>query len=279
MPVQTGCAVFCDQRGLDGEGPAAAEGVSKFPLPPVACKRHHGGGQRFPQGGGVMRRAVATLVQALAARVKAEGDLILHDRKADLHGLAGLRKPLQPVAVFQTLRHGLFDDLLAVRDREEPGVEAVPRDGEGCVLRDHTLPGQRLRALEKRVEALRLEGAELEEHALAGAEPEVGLRRGLEPAGKIDAAVFSRHLSHPQPPQLVGRQPFQTEQTGDAISKVHGLLPYHTVCLILQQIPRLVNHKTREKRAIASCPEQMDENKLLRRKDKNLKKAIEIFEQ
>ena len=83
-------------------------------------------------------------------------------------------------------------------------------------LRDDALPGQGAGALEEFVKAQRLKTAELQQHALAHAQVDVGLGNGLGTAGKIDTAIFRRHVVQPQPPQLVGDRRLKPEQAGDS---------------------------------------------------------------
>ena len=168
-----------------------------------------------------MRRTVAALVQSLAGCVEAEADAVLHDRKLHLVQRARLGEPLDAVDALEPLDDRFFDDLLAVADGEERGIETVPLDRKGGVFRKDALPGEGLRTLEQLVEAFRLKAAELEEHALADAQIDVRARKLARAAVKADAPVFRRDVFHIQSAQLVCDRPFQTEQAG------HAQLPFH----------------------------------------------------
>ena len=172
-----------------------------------------------------MRRAVAPLVQAVARGVEAERDPVLHD--GELHLITGgaLQEPVQPVDALQALHDGLFDDLLAVRHGKQPGIEAVALDGEGPVLRDDALPRQRARALEQLLKAQRLKAAEIDQHAFADAQVDIGAGDGLRPAGKAHAAVLRGDAGKLHAAQLVGDRPLQPEQAGDGQRIVHGRSP------------------------------------------------------
>ena len=117
-------------------------------------------------------------MQALSAGIQAQGDLILHDGEADLHSLGALGKPGDVIAALEPFHHGLLDDLLAVRHREESGIETVARDGEGGVLGNPALPGQGLGLLEERIEGLRLKAPDFQKHSLAGAQTQIGTNEG-----------------------------------------------------------------------------------------------------
>ena len=77
--VQTRRPVLCDQRGLNGNGAGAAEGIpEEFPAP-IAGKLHHGGSQRLPQGRVVAHGTVAALMKARAGGIQIQRHLIVHD--------------------------------------------------------------------------------------------------------------------------------------------------------------------------------------------------------
>ena len=111
-PVKTGGAVFCDERRLDGDGTAAAEGIAERVAAPVAAEGHQCRRQRLPQGRLHAYGAVAPLVQPLAAGIQTDGHLILEHGKAYLVFCPCLRELLHAVVGLQTLHHGLFDDAL-----------------------------------------------------------------------------------------------------------------------------------------------------------------------
>src|SRR5699024_10999821 len=115
-PVQAGGPVLGDQRRLDGDGAAAAEGVAERIPPPVAGQQHQGGGQRLPQGGAVVVGPVAPLVEAVAGGVQVHGGGVLDEGELDLIAVACLRQGLTAVGLPQPGGGGLLHDGLAGGD-------------------------------------------------------------------------------------------------------------------------------------------------------------------
>ena len=95
--VQSWRPVLGDERRLNGNGAAAAEGVAERVLAPVAGKRHQRRRQRLPQGGAHVPRPVATLVKPLTGGVQIQRRHILDNGKLNLIPAAGLRQGLQTV--------------------------------------------------------------------------------------------------------------------------------------------------------------------------------------
>ncbi|CAN4006668.1 Collagen-like protein, partial [Dysosmobacter welbionis] len=120
-PVQAWGPVFGDQRRLDGNGAAAAEGVAERIPPPVAGEQHQGGGQRLPQGGAVVVGPVAPLVESVAGGVQVHGCGVLDEGELDLIAVPGLRQGLAAVGLAKPLGSGLFHNGLAGGDGVELG--------------------------------------------------------------------------------------------------------------------------------------------------------------
>lgn len=123
-------AVQRGQRRFDDDGAGAAERVPEEIAAAIAGKIHHGGGHGLVQRGLVAHGAVAALVQADAGAVEEDLTQVLHDGKAQLVGLAGLRQPRQAVVRAEMVDGGLFDDGLAVRHGVQLRIKAVALDGD-----------------------------------------------------------------------------------------------------------------------------------------------------
>ena len=165
-------------------------------------------------------------MQGGAAGVEIEGGPVVEQGKADLVAAAGFGQGVQAVFGPQPLRHGLFDDALAGGHRVERAVQTVAADGELPVPGDEALPGQGADAFKERVEVLRLEFAHEDLHPLAGAQPEIGLRRGLPAAGEENTPGLGPHVFTSHVFQLVRRQPLQPEEAGNGKGHVvgHGMV-------------------------------------------------------
>ena len=205
---------FGDQRRLDGDGAAAAEGVAEIVPAPVAGELDHGGGHGLLERRRVVRRAVTPLVQPFAGGVDAERNAVLHDGKLNLIQRASLREPLQVVDAFQPFHDGLLDDLLAVGDGEERGVETVSLDGKHRVAGQYGLPGQSLGAFKELVKGFRLKAAELDQDPLADAQAEVGAGKLRIAARKVNTPVFRGDIRNVQAFEFIGNRPLQPKQAG-----------------------------------------------------------------
>lgn len=213
---------FGDERRLDGDGTAAAEGIAEGVAAPVAAEGHQCRRQRLPQGRLHAYGAVAPLVQPLAAGIQADGHLILEHRKAYLVFRPCLRKLLHAVVGLQALHHGLFDDALT-------GGHGVQLRGDGVALyREGRLPGQKLlpgdgaHALEQLLEAPRRELSQQGDDP--GAAAQIDIQPGaVRPAALTEhTAVFRTHVGQAKALDLVGHQLFQPQQAGDLVS-YHGI--------------------------------------------------------
>ena len=183
-----------------------------------------------------MRRAVAALVQPVPGGVDAQGNLVLHNGELNLIQCAGFGKPVHMIPAFQPLDHGLFDDLLAVGNGEEPGVETVTLDRKDAVGGDEILPGQGLCPFEQFVKAFGLKGADLDEHTFADAQTDIGAGELRITAREIDTAVFRAHVGDIQPFQFVRDRPLKAEKAGDTHFIVHSF-SFKTIQQLLPAAP------------------------------------------
>ena len=216
--VQAGGAVFGDEGGLDGDGAAAAERVAERVFAPVAAQRHQRRRQRLPQGRFHAHGAVATLIQALAGGVQADGHIVLHDGEADLMLRPRLRELGYAVVGGHAVHHRLFDDALTGGDGVELGVDGVALHGEGGVQGQVFLPGHGLRALEQLLEAAGGEAGQHGDDPCAAAQVHVEAGAVCPSALAEDAAIFRLDIGKAQALDLVGYQFFQAQQAGDDIS-------------------------------------------------------------
>ena len=216
-PVKAGGAVLGDERRLDRDGAAAAEGVAEGVASPVAAERHQRRRQRLPQGCLHAHGAVAPLVQSLAAGVQPDGHLILEHGEAHLILRPRLRELLDAVVRPQALHHGLFDDALAGGHGVQLAGDGVALHREGGVLRQEFLPRDGADALKQLLEAPRRELPQQGDDPRAAAQVDVqpGTVRPAAPAE--DAAVLRPHVLQAQTLHLVGHQLFQPQQAGDLV--------------------------------------------------------------
>ena len=221
-PVKTGGAVFGDERRLDGDGTAAAEGVAEGVAAPVAAEGHQCRRQRLPQGRLHAYGAVAPLVQPFAAGIQADGHLILEHRKAYLVFCPGLRKLIHAVVGLQALHHGLFDDALTGGHGVQLGGDGVALYREGRLPGQKLLPGDGAHALKQLLEAPRRELPQQGDDP--GAAAQIDIQPGaVRPAALTEhTAVFRTHVGQAKALDLVGHQLFQPQQAGDLVS-YHGI--------------------------------------------------------
>ena len=234
---QPGGAALGGKRGLDGEGAAAAEGITEVAFAAVARDVYAGGGERLAQRRRDVRRTVAALVQPRAGRIEIEHRLVVHDGKLDLVLRALLREPLHTVAPLEPLDDGLFHDLLAVRDRMELRLQAVALHRERAVRGDEGLPRQRLDALEEHVKRVRAKAPELDEHALAEPAAQIHARHSRRVAAKAHAPVFRHDSLDVHTPKLISHKPLQPEQTRDAELQFLHIVPPSAVSPIISFFP------------------------------------------
>ena len=216
-PVQARRPVPGNQRRLDGDGAAAAEGVAEGIPSPIAGELHQRRRQRLPQGRLHAHGTVTPLEQALAAGVQRQQHLILEDGEAYLILGAGLRKLLQMVRGLHPLHHGLLDDALAGGHGVELGGDRVPLYREGRVTGQIVLPRHGAGALKQLLEAAGREVRQHQHHPRAAAQVDVQPCAVLQRAPAQNAAVLRLHVLQAQTLALIAYQFFQPQQTGDHI--------------------------------------------------------------
>ena len=210
--VQTGRAVFGDERGFDGNGTGAAEGVTEGIPAFVPGKGHQCRRQRLTQRSQHTLSTVASLVQAVTGGIQHEGHFVFHDGKLDLVHHAGFRQSLQTVHPAQPFGHSLFNDGLAGRNGVELRIDGISLYGELTVLLNKILPGQCLSALEQFLKAAGTEGAQRDEQSSAGAQVNIYPGNICKTAGAQHPAVFRPHILQSQLFQFIGNRTLHTHQ-------------------------------------------------------------------
>ena len=197
--VEPRCAVARDERGFNGDGAAAAEGVTERVATIVVRELDHCGGERFLEGGRHALGAVAALVESLTRGVEPDGDFVLHDGKAHLIAPPRFGK-LRDDAVgsAQALHDRLFHDRLAGGHGVERRVDGVAHHGELPLAGDPVLPVHRAHALKERFEIRRAELVQNQNDARAAAQVEVEARDVARFAAAENAAVLDAHVRKPQ---------------------------------------------------------------------------------
>ena len=213
--VQTRGTVPGDQRRLDGDGAAAAEGIAERVAPVIMRELHHRGGQRLLERSRHADGAVAALVKPLAACVEAEHHLVLHDREADLIALAGLRQRLQPVGRPEPLDGRLLHDGLAGGDGVQRGVDGIARHGELALAGDPVLPAHGAGALKERFKIRRAEAREHEQHARTAAQIDVQPREVALLAAAQHTPVFHADVGKTELFHFIAHQALEPQQAGN----------------------------------------------------------------
>ena len=213
--VQARGTVPGDQRRLDGDGAAAAEGVAERVTSVVVRELHHRGGQRLLERSRYADGAVAALVKPLAARVEAEHHLVLHDREADLIALAGLRQRFKPIGRPEPLDDRLLHDGLAGGNGVQRGVDGIARHGELALAGDPVLPAHGAGALKERFKIRRAEAREHEQHARTAAQIDVQPREVALLAAAQHTPVFHADVGKTELFHFIAHQTLEPQQAGN----------------------------------------------------------------
>ena len=138
---------------------------------------------------------------------------IVHDGELNLILFADLVKPGLTVLRAQTRYDCLFDDLLAVRNRVQRGVQTVTLDRKCAVRRNELLPLECFYALEQLIERFGFECADTDEHALGAPQVQVRPCERVLVTGEQHATVFRVYVGQPAAKaQLVRDDALQPEQ-------------------------------------------------------------------
>ena len=215
--LQARRAVTGDQRRLDGNGAAAAEGITEGIPAPVAGQLYQRRRQRLPQGRLHAYGPVAPLVQSLAAGIQRQQHLILEQGEPHLIPGAGLRELLQMIGGTHPLHHGLLDDALAGGHRVKLGGDGIALHRKGGVAGQIVLPCHGPGTLKQFLEAAGAKLRQHQHHPCAAAQVDVQPGAILQCAAAQHPAVLRPHVLQSQTLDLVAYQFFQPQQTGDHI--------------------------------------------------------------
>ena len=201
--VEARRAVARDERGFDGDGAAAAEGVTERVAAIVVRELDHRGGECFLERGGHAVGAVAALVKALARGVEPDGHFVLHDGKAHLIAPPRFGELRDAVGRAQAVDDRLFDDRLAGGHGVERRVDGVAHHGELPLAGDPVLPVHRAHALKERFKIRRAELVQNQNDARTAAQIDVEPRDVARLAAAEDAAVLNAHVRKSQFSDLI----------------------------------------------------------------------------
>ena len=222
-------AVARDERGFNGDGAAAAEGIAEGVTAIVVRELDHRGGERFLEGGRHALRAVAALVESFTRGVEPDGDLVLHDGKAHLIAPPRFGKLRDAVGSAQAFDDRLFDDRLAGGHGVERRVDGVAHDGELPLAGDPVLPVHRAHALKERFKICRAELVQNQNDARAAAQVEVEARDVARLAAAENAAVLDAHIRKTELSDLVADKALKPQKTGNDKFQ-HNNAPEKMIC-------------------------------------------------
>ena len=214
LAVDAGHDVGGDEGGLDEERSGAAHGVDEGTLAAVAAHEDYAGGEHLGDGRLGLGRAVAALVETLAARVETERDVAAVD--VDVDDDVGIgqthARTLVAVAVAEPVDDGVLDAVCDIaRVLERVGVHHRV-DGERLVERHETAPVELLDAVVERVGVVGLERVERLEDTQGRAAAEISLVKRLQVAAERDHAPAGGDVFGAEGTQLVGQDGLQTLQ-------------------------------------------------------------------
>jgi len=229
--AQTGGQIQRLLRSLNDQRAGAAERVLHERVTAHAAQIGDGGGQRFLDGCQRGVFAVAALVQAVTGGVEIDLHRVLAQRKADLVQRTVLRQGSDLMAVHQPLDDGFFYDALAGRDAGQLAGQARALDREGRVGGEQLLPRDSVATVKQFIKGGGLVGGQQQQHALGGAQVQVGGGDHIRPALKCHTAVRHLNILCAQTLDLKVQRGFGTEEAGrDHRVKCRHRCPFLLIC-------------------------------------------------
>ena len=141
-----------------------------------------------------MRRPVSPFMESVSRSVQTHGHFIFHNGKLDLITDSVFREPLQMIPGLQVFHHGFLNDLLAVRNGKQRGVETVSLYRKLGVGGKKLFPRECLSLFKKLIKGRGAETSQLHQHPFSDTETDIGSRQGRSVSPEIDSSVFRTDL-------------------------------------------------------------------------------------